>query len=213
LKARIVVININPEASTRSGTRKLVRAFQRLCDATVVERHFQQLTVEKLSTLKPMATIIGPQGVPFDAYPQKARQHLFNLIQQLSTPTLAVCGGHQALVLAYGGSIAPVHGGKASKRYDGMPKERGYKTVTPAGLNKLITEPGQYFASHVEGVSKLPSVFELIGTGSTCAVQAIRLKDRPVYGVQFHPEKGGAGTAMLSRFLSVAGIFTARQTR
>jgi GMP synthase-like glutamine amidotransferase len=74
--------------------------------------------------------------------------------------------------------------------------------------------------SHVEGVTELPACFELIGEGQPCRVQAIRLRGKPVWGVQFHPEREpsdspdgapsgrrrGDGDRLLAAFLREAGL-------
>ena len=110
--AHIVVINTNPQATTRKGTRALVRSVQRLVPScvSVIERHFQRLSTAQMQALSPRAVVLGPQGVPFQSYDSTALHQLFRLIRALRCPLLGVCGGHQALTLAYGGQIAPIHG-------------------------------------------------------------------------------------------------------
>ncbi|MBT9556995.1 MAG: gamma-glutamyl-gamma-aminobutyrate hydrolase family protein [Myxococcales bacterium] len=206
-RQRLLVININPDAATRNGTRRIARAFERLArlrvggDAAfqVHIRHFRRLSLEEVARLGPTAVVLGPQGVPFDAYPNGARAHLFALIAALADsarPLLAICGGHQALVLSHGGAIGPVHGGRASGSYDGHTKETGLRRVRRVGDGGLVGAAldGDFVVSHVEGVTLLPSCFELIGEGEPCKVQAIRLRGRPVWGVQFHPERDASAT-------------------
>ena len=86
----LLVINLNPSAATRRGTRALVRAFKRLLSpgCRVLERHFKRVSPEALKRIQPRAIVLGPQGVPFDAYPAAEKQHLFNLIRSLQPPVL-----------------------------------------------------------------------------------------------------------------------------
>ena len=208
----LLVINLNPCATTRRGTRALVRAFKRLLSpgCRVLERHFKRVSPAALERIQPRAIVLGPQGVPFDAYPATEKQHLFNLIRSLQPPVLGVCGGHQALVLAHGGSIGPVHGGIAQHSYEGHQKETGFRPVrVNPSVDPLLSdlpENSRFYASHVEGVTTLPHTFELLGRGEACAVQIVRLRDRAHYGVQFHPELGGDGTALLHRFVALSGL-------
>ncbi len=204
----IVVVNLNPSAATRTGTRALVRAFQRLDPGRVrvLERHFTRVTSDELGRLNASGVVLGPQGVPFDAYPDADRARLFAFIRALEGPVLGVCGGHQALALAHGGTIAPVHGGAASGTYQGLHKELGFREVvldTDDPMLAGLPARGSFYASHVEGVSELPPPLRLIGSGDPCRVQVIRVGERPQYGVQFHPERGGDGIALLRAFLSL----------
>ncbi len=213
---RVLVLNLNPRASTRSGTRTLIRAIKRLLPshATVLERHFQRVSPSRVTTIDPDAILLGPQGVPFDAYPESARSKLFELLRALDRPTLGVCGGHQALVLAHGGTLAPVQGGVATGSYDGLEKLRGLFDVRLKrdALTEGLPCRARFFCSHVEGVSHLPDAFSLIGEGDPARIQAVRLGERPVWGVQFHPEMGGDGELLLRRFLDLA-IMDSRETR
>lgn len=204
----IVVINLNPLASTRSGTRRLVAALQRVAPAgtRVLERHYRRLTPQSLASLAPMGVVLGPQGVPFDAYPGPSLEAMFGLIRSLDRPTLGVCGGHQALALAYGGRVAPVLGGRtASGSYAGMEKLVGLFEVAldDDPLTEGLNSPATFYASHVEGVTVLPDGFEVIGRGDPCLIQMMRMSGRPVWSTQFHPELGGDGAALLQRFVSV----------
>jgi len=223
-RPRVLVINVNPEAATRNGTRRIARAFERLArrlegpeasPAFVVHvRHYASLTGQGIDLLDPAAIILGPQGVPFDAYPDGACAHLFRLIAALADsgrPLLAICGGHQALVLSHGGTIAPVHGGQATGSYDGHQKETGRRYVRRVSTGCLVGAAldDEFIVSHVEGVLELPSCFELVGQGDPCRVQAVRLRGKPVWGLQFHPERSPEGTKVLFAFLAEAGLVTA----
>jgi GMP synthase (glutamine-hydrolysing) len=209
----LLVININPKAATRSGTRALVRKFKQLCAHTVIvrERHFLRIRLESLKNTPPSALIIGPQGVPFDAYPAVAREHLFALLKALTEPALAVCGGHQALALAHGSTVGPVFGGSASESYDGMDKEVGFRTITRAENDPIlgaVPQLSRMYVSHVEEVQSLPPGFRLLATGDPCRIQLMKATQRAIYGCQFHPEKGGDGTSFLRAFLTLANIPT-----
>ena len=99
---------------------------------------------------------------------------------QARIPTLGVCLGHQALVQAWGGSIIrhqPVHGKTSTIEHDG-------RTIFH-GLPQNI-EVGRYH-SLIASDHELPDVLEVSATGGG-VIQAVRHRELPAEGVQFHPE-------------------------
>jgi anthranilate synthase component 2 len=95
-------------------------------------------------------------------------------------PTLGVCLGHQAIVEAFGGRIGParelVHGKSCVVRHDG----RGLFAGLPAEL-----EVGRY---HSLAAATIPVALEVSATADDGEVMAVRHRELPIEGVQFHPE-------------------------
>ena len=110
-------------------------------------------------------------------------------------PTLGVCLGHQALAAAYGGSVVrgePVHGKVADVEHDGRTIFRGLETPLVAGrYHSLVVDPGT-----------LPDCFE-VSARSGQTIMAMRHRELPAEGVQFHPESvlTADGKALLRNFL------------
>ena len=94
-------------------------------------------------------------------------------------PTLGVCLGHQALVQAWGGRVVqhePIHGKAAAVKHDGRTIFRGLPEPLQAGrYHSLVADP------------KLPDCLECSATGGG-VVMAVRHRELPAEGVQFHPE-------------------------
>ncbi len=115
---------------------------------------------------------------------------------QAGMPVLGVCLGHQALAAAFGGSVVrgrPVHGKAAEVEHDG-------RTIF-AGLDSPLTA-GRYHSLVVD--PDLPPELERSAhSGDT--VMAIRHRELPAEGVQFHPESvlTGPGMDILRNFLAV----------
>jgi anthranilate synthase/aminodeoxychorismate synthase-like glutamine amidotransferase len=94
-------------------------------------------------------------------------------------PTLGVCLGHQALVQAWGGRVIrhePVHGKTSPIEHD----ERTIFTGLPQNL-----EVGRYHS--LIAADDLPDLLERSATGGG-VVMAVRHRELPAEGVQFHPE-------------------------
>jgi anthranilate synthase/aminodeoxychorismate synthase-like glutamine amidotransferase len=94
-------------------------------------------------------------------------------------PTLGVCLGHQALVQAWGGKVIrhePVHGKTTTIEHDGKTIFRGLSQPLEVGrYHSLIADPN------------LPDALERSASGGD-VVMAVRHRELPAEGVQFHPE-------------------------
>jgi len=109
-------------------------------------------------------------------------------------PTLGVCLGHQAIVEAFGGEVTrgdPVHGKDASIAHDG-------RTIFAGLPDPLLV--GRYHS--LIAAAELPDCFEL-SASLDGIVMAVRHRELPVEGVQFHPESvlTPEGKALLANFL------------
>jgi anthranilate synthase/aminodeoxychorismate synthase-like glutamine amidotransferase len=126
-------------------------------------------------------------GVSLEAIPALARA---------GVPVLGVCLGHQAMAQAFGGRVVrgePVHGKTASVEHDGRTIFRGLESPLVAGrYHSLVVDPGA-----------LPDELE-VSARSGGTVMAIRHRELPCEGVQFHPESvlTADGKAMLANFLA-----------
>ena len=117
---------------------------------------------------------------------------------EAGVPVLGVCLGHQALAAAFGARVVrgePVHGKTAAVEHDGRTIFDGLEQPLVAGrYHSLVVDP------------ELPAELERSAfCGDT--VMAIRHRELPAEGVQFHPESvlTGAGMAILRNFLSGRG--------
>jgi anthranilate synthase/aminodeoxychorismate synthase-like glutamine amidotransferase len=101
-------------------------------------------------------------------------------LRATQVPTLGVCLGHQAIVEAFGGEVGParelVHGKSCLVRHDG----RGLFQGLPEEL-----EVGRY---HSLAAATVPDVLEVSATSEDGEVMAVRHRELPIDGVQFHPE-------------------------
>lgn len=122
---------------------------------------------------------------------------LIQFIPKIAVPTLGICGGHQALALAHGGTVAKMSG-----------RVQGFRTVTLEDKDTLLAGlPAKIkvMQSHREQVKQLPPNFVRIAKSADTENEGMRHEERPVYGVQFHPEKWNeenpAGKRILENFV------------
>jgi para-aminobenzoate synthetase component 2 len=117
-------------------------------------------------------------------------------------PILGVCLGHQAIGAVYGGVVdrAPelLHGKTSEVCHDGV--------GILAGLPSPFTAT-RYHSLAVEEAT-LPAEIEVTGrTSRSGVVMALRHRDLPIEGVQFHPESvlTQGGHLLLANWLAVCG--------
>ena len=117
---------------------------------------------------------------------------------QEGIPTLGVCLGHQSLAQAFGGAVVrgePVHGKTCEISHDGRTIFAGAApTLTVGRYHSLVVDP-----------ERLPPTFEVSARGGG-VIMAIRHRELPAEGVQFHPESvlTDGGRRLLANFLGVA---------
>ncbi len=147
---------------------------------------------EELLERAPERAVVSPgPGAPADA---GVSVRAIRAFAEAGLPVLGVCLGHQALATAFGGRIVrgrPVHGKTASVEHDGRTIFSGLKNPLLAGrYHSLIVDPD------------LPPGLER-SAHSNGTVMAIRHRELPAEGVQFHPESvlTAEGRALLRNFL------------
>jgi anthranilate synthase/aminodeoxychorismate synthase-like glutamine amidotransferase len=114
---------------------------------------------------------------------------------EAGVPTLGVCLGHQSMAQAFGGSVVrhvPVHGKTTTIEHDG-------RTIF-SGLPSPLTV-GRYHSLVVDD-ARVPDCFEVSASGGG-VVMALRHRELPAEGVQFHPESvlTHDGKLLLKNFL------------
>jgi anthranilate synthase component II len=159
-----------------SFTYNLAHLFAELGAEVVVHRN-DAIDADEAERLAPSHLVVSPgPGRPEDAGAS------LEILRRLSprVPTLGVCLGHQALVQLHGGEIGQarqlVHGKATNITHDG----RGIFHGIPEGF-----AAGRYHSLAALGV---PDVFEISATADDGEVMAVRHRELPVDGVQFHPE-------------------------
>jgi anthranilate synthase/aminodeoxychorismate synthase-like glutamine amidotransferase len=109
--------------------------------------------------------------------------------------TLGVCLGHQSLAQAFGGSVVrhlPVHGKSTEITHDGTGLFAGLPSPLVVGrYHSLVVDPA------------LPECLEATAHGGG-VLMAMRHRELPVEGVQFHPESvlTPDGKRLLENFLA-----------
>ncbi|WP_272976252.1 anthranilate synthase component II [Deinococcus geothermalis] len=178
-----------------SFTYNLVQYFGALgCELTVWRN--DQFTLDDVRALHPDAIVVSPGPCT----PREAGLSV-DVIRELGPtyPILGVCLGHQSIGEAFGArverALQPVHGKTSTLRHDGSGLFAGLGEVQVTRYHSLL-------------VRDLPP--ELVPVAWTSDPQedvlmALRHREYPVFGMQFHPESVATegGMAMLRNFLAL----------
>jgi len=151
--------------------------------AEVEVRRNDQVTCEQIEELRPDRILVSPGPCT----PQEAGLSI-PVIKHFAgkVPILGVCLGHQAIGAAFGGAVVRasnlMHGKTSEIEHDGRTIFRGIQSPMSATRyhSLIVAEKG------------LPKELEISartqGPDGKSVIMALRHREYPVEGVQFHPE-------------------------
>ena len=177
-----------------SFTYNLAQHFGELgCDALV--KRNDEISIDEIAALAPGHICISPGPcTPHEAGISKQVVLRFGH----SIPVLGVCLGHQCIAEAYGGRVIRadrlMHGKSCMISHNG------------SGLFSDLSNPfeaGRYHSLIVER-SSFPACLEITAESDNGEIMALRHREFPAQGVQFHPESvlTPDGIKILTNFLS-----------
>jgi anthranilate synthase component 2 len=183
-----------------SFTFNLVQFLGDLGADPVVVRNDEK-TVEELGEMKPERIVVSPGPCT----PQEAGVSIdvFRTLGGQGTPMLGVCLGHQSLGEAFGGKTVRasriMHGKTGPIRHEG------------AGIFADVPSPFEVARYHslVTDTEVFPAELEPVAWSTDPSdegeVQAMRHRELPLWGVQFHPESlfSEHGKLLLANFMSL----------
>lgn len=182
---------------------------------------YEDVTVENIARLKPAFLALSPNGVPWCRYTgkhggdlQRFLSALKVIVEDMKVPVIGICGGHQALALAFGGKVGPIRGGEDDCfSYGKNPTERGRHDVSVVEKDPLFIGMGKSLnlvQNHYDEVKRLPPGFVPLAENPLCRYQIMRHPTLPAYGVQAHTEyylkSRPDGGTLLRNFLSIAQV-------
>lgn len=180
-----------------SFTYNLVQYFGELKAEQKIFRN-DKITLKQIKKLHPKKIVISPgPGRPEDAGVS------VELIKEFSgkIPILGVCLGHQAIGYAFGGKIINakrlMHGKTSAIAHNGKEIFKSVENPFDATrYHSLVIDPKSF-----------PSCLEVTATtkDKDREIMAVRHKNFPLWGVQFHPESilTKAGKTILKNFLDL----------
>ena len=174
-----------------ASPRELRSALERVRpEMEILTEPFSEVSLDRVRSLNPSHIILSGQSHPWESYTPASLAGVFSVIREASQPILGVCGGHQQMALAFGAPVGLMGRVEPGDGYEGAKRERGFFEVETnrRGILRGLPERITVWHSHFDEVKDLPPGFEATASNQTCSIQAMQHKERPVFGVQFHPE-------------------------
>jgi len=160
-----------------------------------------EVVVERHDAIDVAGALAGHDGIVISPGPGAPQDAGISVVLAAScierrVPLLGVCLGHQALGLACGGTVTrtmPMHGKIASVRHDA------------SGLFAALPSPFDATRYHSLAVVELPDALIANAWSEDQTVMAMRHRDAPAHGLQFHPESIATahGVALLAAFVGL----------
>ena len=193
LAARILVLD-----SYDSFVFNLVQYLGELGAEPVVRRN-DAVTVDEAMALEPAGVLLSPG--PGTTRGRRRHRPGDARLRRAGTPVLGVCLGQQAIGYAYGASIVGaaelMHGKTSEIDHDGRGIFAGLPSpLTATRYHSLVIDP-----------ATLPDCLEVSAAAADGTIMGVRHRDRPVDGVQFHPESvlTACGHDLLRNWLATCG--------
>ncbi|CBL45795.1 GMP synthase [gamma proteobacterium HdN1] len=161
------------------------------------ELHAHDMTEAEIHAFQPAGIILsgGPETVTVEGTPRVSP-----LVFELGVPVLGICYGMQAMTSHFGGKVeaselrefgyAELHHYNDCRLFEGLDDHDGRHRL-------------DVWMSHGDKVTVAAEGFRCVAETETCPIAAIEHREKPWYGVQFHPEVTHTkqGTELLKRFV------------
>ena len=177
----------------------LVRYFKELDEEIIIYRN-DKITIDEIENKNITGIVISPG--PKD--PKQAGISL-EILERFKgkLPILGICLGHQCIGHYFGGKIVkgkiPMHGKISEVVHNNQHIFKGVKN--PFKVTR-------YHSLEIEKCS-IPAELEIICQTEDNVIMAVKHKDYPIYGVQFHPEAELTedGHKILKNFINIVNNY------
>jgi GMP synthase-like glutamine amidotransferase len=178
--------------------------------------HYSEVPPDQLRQPNLKAILISGRS---EVISKELDRRFYPLIRETRIPIFGFCGGMQLIGEAFGVKVEPMRKLREGEKdpnpnyRPGWFKEWGFLPVKVVQRDPLFAGlPDEVLVrqAHAEHALEPPPGFVLLASTAECRVQAIKHKDQPIYGTQFHPEAYDDahphGRTILENFFRTVGI-------
>jgi GMP synthase-like glutamine amidotransferase len=189
-------------------------------------QRFAAVSLAQIEQIAPSALVIGGNLTDWALYDSADLAGILATIRAASVPILGICAGHQLIGRAHGAPWGPL-GALQPEEIDpdpafapGQRKEHGFLSVAidqQCPLFRGLPPRSTFFQYHYWQLDDVPAGFVIRAHSSWSRIQAMERRDRPVFGIQFHPERYESaypdGATVLRNFFTLANPYPSETRR
>lgn len=209
---KILIVNNERDKEDLGWIPIIKKSISTIEDVEFTVIHHSEVSEESLDKIKP-DLIYATGRVTYDWTIEEIIEDYsseLEMLRNIEIPTLGVCAGHQLIAIAYGSNFGKmVETGEDEEDI----RETGFQKIEVIRDAALLNGLENYFNCyelHRDEVKDLPVEFELLASTEMCKIQAMRHKEKELYGVQFHPEQYNDenldGRVILANFLRMVDV-------
>ena len=148
--------------------------------ATVTSVGWDQASASRFDSYDGVVLSGAPDMMSEESVQSKFRKEIEAVVDS-NVPVLGVCFGHQMMARAFGAEVV-----KDGRHVLGMVET---KVLSDDPLFGGLPKSMMLLESRYEVVKAVPPGFRLLATSTTSKIATMKHSTRPLYGVQFHPER------------------------
>ena len=208
MMTKVLIINNEKDRTNLGLAPKIQKSLTRGDRTSFDILHYSDISSKKIKDIDPHMVFLTGRltyagDVEEDAYAAELA-----MIRESDIPLFGICLGHQLIATAHGATLGRMF---ETSEYEEDIREEGFVEMNIRLRDPIfsgIHNPFMAYEYHLEEVKEVPEHFELLASSQMCEVQAIRHKEKLIYGVQFHPEAYNqlfpAGEMILQNFYDLA---------
>ncbi len=182
----VLVIGNQMNGGTFTQLAGFIKSLPMNLEVLVVPHY--DVSLEKVKKLEnqPLAIVLSGNNADYQNVPMFEYNGEFEIIRECEIPILGICCGHQMLAMTYGFTFVRSMGWDALTALEKLSQVKPIEIVKQDPIFKNMKNP--FIAPEIHGcsIAIVPEGFELLAKSTY--VQAIRNKDKMIYGEQFHAE-------------------------
>lgn len=177
---KIVVVNNYKEPRQ---TERAVQNIERCTGQTIekIDFHHPNLRNRVIESEPDLVILTGSSALLSKPRTRELFQPEMDLVREAKFPILGICYGHQIIGSAFDTPMRDL--GQMLRGYEQISVIRKHLLFDGLPPDLVVAE------SHRQELVMVPDAFQHLAESTTSKVEAIVHKSRPIYGVQFHPER------------------------
>ncbi len=193
----VVVNNYKEEGKAKEARHNLTRCAGQQIE--MLDHKSRRLRDVVTSHSPDMIILTGSNYMLSKSDTKTVFQPEIDMVRELDLPFLGICFGHQLIGATFGAEVTDLgHAVRAFKEVKLIDSDPVFD-----GLPGVI----RVSESHRQALAELPRGFRHLAESPTSRIEAIAHETRPIYGVQFHPErsdeKNPHGRVIIQNFMKL----------